>query len=87
VDPTGKFAYVANIGGVIGTVSGYTIDPVSGALTGSGGPTFPPGTGPGCIAVDPTGKFAYTANFNSDNVSAFTIDPASGALAARCSIF
>lgn len=30
VDPTGKFAYVANQGG---TVSAYTIDPSTGALT------------------------------------------------------
>jgi DNA-binding beta-propeller fold protein YncE len=82
VEPTGKFAYAANTGGPFGTISGYAIDPTTGVLTGIGGAMFPPGTGPGAIAVDPTGKFAYTANFNSNDVSGFAINPTTGALTA-----
>jgi DNA-binding beta-propeller fold protein YncE len=80
VDPTGKFAYVANQGAppANGNVSAYTIDPSTGALTAIG--TFTAGTVPASVAVDPTGKFAYVANSGSNNVSAYTIDPSTGAL-------
>jgi 6-phosphogluconolactonase len=78
VDPSGKFAYVANEGG--NNVSGYTIDPVTGALTPITGSPFAAGTIPDSVAVDPSGKFAYAANNLSHNVSGYTIDPTSGAL-------
>ena len=45
VDPTRKFAYVANIGS--GNVSGYTINPTTGALTAIG--TFTAGLNPASI--------------------------------------
>src|SRR6202166_2901446 len=72
VDPTGKFAYVAN-GGAFevtgGSVSMYTISPTTGALTSGGtidapcGPPPSPGScAPYSVAVDPSGKFAYVAN-------------------------
>jgi 6-phosphogluconolactonase (cycloisomerase 2 family) len=78
VDPTGKFAYVAN--SISNTVSGYTIDPTTGALTTISGSPFTTGYFPASIAVEPTGRFAYVANFGDNNVSAYTINPATGAL-------
>ncbi len=73
VDPTGKFAYVAN----------YTSDNVSayshgsnGALTElkSLGSPFAAGGGPISVTVDPTGKFVYVANsLGSNDVSAYTV--------------
>jgi len=77
VDPTGKFAYVANNGS--NNVSAYTIDPTTGALTAITGSPFSAGSLPQAVAVDPTGKFAYVAN-RGGNVSAYTIDPSTGAL-------
>jgi 6-phosphogluconolactonase (cycloisomerase 2 family) len=83
VDPSGKFAYVANFGS--NNVSGYTIDPSTGALTpiaASSGNPFPAGSGPFSVAVDPSGTFAYVANNGSNNVSGYRIDPKTGALTA-----
>jgi 6-phosphogluconolactonase len=89
VDPSGKFAYVANAGShnvsghgfVSGNVSAYTIDPSTGALTPIAGSPFTAGVFPTSVAVDPSGKFSYVANnFSNNNVSGYTIDPSTGAL-------
>jgi 6-phosphogluconolactonase len=86
VDPSGKFAYVANecdIESVLcslnGTVSAFTIDRTTGALSPVPGSPFAAGSFPFSVAVDPSGRFAYVANL-SGNVSAFTIDSTTGAL-------
>jgi 6-phosphogluconolactonase (cycloisomerase 2 family) len=81
VDPTGRFAYVANWGS--GDVWAYTIDDATGALTRmtAAGGTMPAGTNPTAIAVDPFGRFVYVANYGSGNVLAYTINPSTGALA------
>ena len=76
VDPTGKFAYVANTGSdadgaplFCGSVSTFGIDGSTGSLTSSGiifapgaGPPSPGSCSPQWVAVDPTGKFAYVVN-------------------------
>lgn len=77
VDPTGKFAYVANYTG--NDVSSYTINQTSGALTPVGTPVAA-GTGPSSIAIDPTGKCALVANNTSDDVKSYTINQTTGAL-------
>jgi 6-phosphogluconolactonase (cycloisomerase 2 family) len=82
VDPSGKFAYVANSGS--GDVSAYTISSTTGALTPVVGSPFTAGTTPFSVTVDPSGRFAYVANLGSGNVtgdvSAYTIDSITGAL-------
>ena len=83
VDPTGKFAYVANSG--TNNVSMYTINGTTGALTFIG--RIAAGIGPASVTVDPSGKFVYVANeSNSDdlagNVSMYTINSTTGALAS-----
>ncbi len=87
VDPKGRFAYVANCGsgqGCTGTgsgsVTGYSIDPVTGALTPVPGSPFLAGLNPTSVTADPTGRYVYVTNTGSGNVSAFSIDPNSGAL-------
>jgi 6-phosphogluconolactonase len=91
VDPSGKFAYVANECGdvlcSVGNVSAYTINGTTGALSPVTGSPFAAGRFPRSVAVDPSGKFAYVANECGDafcsvsgNVSAFTIDGTTGAL-------
>jgi 6-phosphogluconolactonase len=68
IDPLGKFAYVANYGdgSTASTISAYTINQTSGALTALA--PVAAGTGPSSIAIDPTGKFAVVANKVSDNL-------------------
>jgi 6-phosphogluconolactonase len=87
VDPSGKFAYVANWGegDTPGSLSAYTLNPTTGALTFtemiSGG--CPGLCAPWSVAVDPSGKFAYVANeggFAPTGVSMFTINATTGAL-------
>src|SRR6267378_1055224 len=93
VDPFGKFVYVANDGDFEvtgGSVSMYTINATSGALTSIGtiaSPCAPPPSPGSCapfsVAVDPSGKFAYVANeggFAPTSVSMYTINATTGAL-------
>lgn len=98
VDPSGKFAYVASSGDVwdidFGSVSAYSINSTTGALTSTtGGIT---GTGINgtpelfnSVAFDPSGKFAYAADggafpagsFGSESsVSMYTVNSTTGAL-------
>jgi DNA-binding beta-propeller fold protein YncE len=92
VDPTGQFAYVANCGipcasPFPGSVSAYTIDGTTGALTEVPGSPFLAGSGSFSVTVHPTGQFGYVANCASTcggigpgNVSAYSIDGTTGAL-------
>jgi YVTN family beta-propeller protein len=96
VDPFGKFAYVTSSGdgeNSDGSVSTYTINPTTGALTSTSGiiGTAINGT-PGffnSMAFDPSGKFAYAADggsfvdgafVGSSSVSMFTIDSTTGVM-------
>ena len=89
VDPSGRFAYVANSGD--NTVSAYTVNSSTGALSAVIGSPFPSGQVPGSVTVDPSGRFAYVVNMATNNcpntcpdsnVSAYTIDSSTGALKA-----
>ena len=84
VDPSGKFAYAANVFGndPFGTVSAFTINAATGALTPITSSPFAAGSLPVDVAVDPSGKFVYVANLFGNNVSGYTINPKTGALTA-----
>jgi 6-phosphogluconolactonase (cycloisomerase 2 family) len=74
----GRFTYVANR--LSNNVSGYSIDPASGALTPIVNSPFASGTHPVSVTVDANGRFAYVANFGSNDVSVYSIDAITGAL-------
>jgi YVTN family beta-propeller protein len=81
VDPSGKFAYVANGGGSSTSVSMYTINGTTGNLTSIG--TIAAGKVPVFVTVDPSGKFVYVANAfsgSAGSVSMYTINATTGAL-------
>ncbi len=87
LDPAGKFLFVANAGNAtgVGTVSAYTIDASSGALTAVADSPFASGDPATALAVDPTGKFLYVSTRNanpccSSGIAAYTINPSTGAL-------
>jgi 6-phosphogluconolactonase (cycloisomerase 2 family) len=63
VDPSGRFAYLANNGG--GNVAAYSINASSGALTQIGTPVNS-GSKPDFISVDPSDKFVYVSNLFSN---------------------
>ena len=79
VDPSGKFAYVANLNS--DNVSGYTINATTGAQRRRR-LAVPRGNQSSSVTVDPSGKFAYVANTGTNNVSAYTINASTGALSA-----
>jgi DNA-binding beta-propeller fold protein YncE len=88
VDPTGKFAYVANGGcpdAFDGSVSMYTINPTDGTLTSAGPPVTSGDLSADSVAVDPSGKFAYVANWGdgatAGSVSSYAINSTTGTLA------
>jgi 6-phosphogluconolactonase len=86
VDPSGRFAYAAT--GTdeypFGTISGHTIDSVSGALApipGSPFLDFPKiGEQPISIVVHPTGKFAIVTNGVNPDMAVYAINAVTGAL-------
>jgi 6-phosphogluconolactonase (cycloisomerase 2 family) len=89
VDPTGKFAYVANQGcdePFDGSVSTYTINPTDGTLTSAGPPVTTGDYDAVSVVVDPSGKFAYVANSEGSfdpeggSVSMFAINGTTGTL-------
>ncbi len=89
VDPTGKFAYVANFSFAevfVGDVSMFSIDANTGLLTPIG-PRVPAEHGPAAVIVHPSGKFAYVANSGDQGggedvgaVSIYNVDATTGAL-------
>lgn len=84
VNISGTFEYAAdyNGNGPNGYVSGYSINPLSGALTLVSASPFAVGNQTRSVAVDPSGRFIYIANPFSNNIYGFSIDPATGNLAA-----
>ncbi len=84
VEPTGRFAYALDRDD--GTISAYSINVISGALSLVQSVALGVGTSPRSAAIDPSGKFLYIANFGVSNftstVSAYTIDPVTGFLTA-----
>ncbi len=75
IDHTGSFLYATNnnLSGA-GTVSAYSIDPTTGALTPLSTPTFNTGDGPWLATLDPTGTYMYVANNTAGTVSSFSLN-------------
>jgi 6-phosphogluconolactonase len=94
VDGSDSFLYVANPSAsnpppyatTVGNISGFNIDPTTGALTNTilGSPfTATNGTGPTAITVDPSGRFVYAVTTGSSfSIWCFAIDPTNGQLVA-----
>jgi 6-phosphogluconolactonase (cycloisomerase 2 family) len=82
LDPTGRFLFVANHGLTPGpgSISVFSLDQSSGALTPVAGSPFPLSGGPDMISWDPSGKFLYAASDATDFVYAMAIDQTTGAL-------
>ena len=93
VDGSERFLYVANpsasnpppFSSTTGNISGFNIDPSTGALgTMPGSPfTATNGKGPSAVTVDPSGRFVYaTTTGSSFSIWCFTITPPNGQLVA-----
>ncbi|MGD0793464.1 MAG: beta-propeller fold lactonase family protein [Terriglobales bacterium] len=91
VDGSGRFLYVANPSAsnssvpTIGNISGFNIDPVTGALSPILGSPFTSttGTGPTALTIDPSGRFVYAVTPGSSfSIWCFAITPTNGQLVA-----
>ncbi len=88
VAPNGRSAYATNINGLYpGSISQYSIDPVTGVLSPKSPPTVAAGStltnsDPFSVAVAPDGKSAYVATFFS-GVLQYDIDPTTGNLSPK----
>jgi YD repeat-containing protein len=88
---TPQFAYVLSAGGPNGAnnITGYSVNPASGALTLLSGSPFAEGYSPVAATVDSWNPFLYVTNNCSDtsctaatgSISAYMIDPVAGTLA------
>ena len=75
-DRTGRYFYVANA--YDGTISNFTVDVVSGAMSANGAPTPVAFGNPIGVAVDPTGRTLYALGVS--DVEVFEINAATGSL-------
>jgi 6-phosphogluconolactonase (cycloisomerase 2 family) len=83
VDPFDRFVYVSNMAD--GTITGYGLNKVSGALTPLNSGTafsagFTAGANPGAMAIDPTGRFMYVTDTANAQLVLLAIDPTTGVL-------
>jgi 6-phosphogluconolactonase (cycloisomerase 2 family) len=74
----GKFVYSPNLSG--DTLTGFSINQSTGALTPIPGSPFPAGSVPQNVAVTPSGKFAYVTNLGGSSISQYSVNPTTGAL-------
>jgi len=75
--PSGRFLYVAGRGGYI---SGYTVNPDTGALDYVPHAPYKSGERTRCLIVHPSGKYVYATNAYSNNISAYRVDQRTGEL-------
>lgn len=79
IDPTGRFLYVGNFAGAASdSITAYTIDSESGALTSAASPFLTPQ--PRGLAFHPDGSLLFVVNDMQNTVTTFAIASDSGAL-------
>jgi len=83
LDPTGRFAYVVNF--TSGTVSQFSVDLVTGALSALTPATVVTGLNPRSIAIHPSGRYAYVTakgatGVGGDAIGQYAINATTGAL-------
>lgn len=79
IDPTGRYAYVANAGS--NNVSAYRVHHQTGALAELPGSPFKAGKKPQSLVAHPSGQWLFVANQDSASISVFRIEATLGALA------
>lgn len=83
-DPLGKFAFVINSPGgpALGSISRYSIDAATGALTSLGAVTSTGVEAPVAASIDPSGKFLYVlhsgAGGGGGTIRVFSVDASGG---------
>jgi 6-phosphogluconolactonase (cycloisomerase 2 family) len=80
--PSGNFIYASNIGAPLATLSGFAIDPTTGAINPV--PSSPFSTlvegSPFATAIHPSGRYLYAALTTTKSIEAWSIDHTTGSL-------
>ena len=76
----GQFAYTANNSS--GTLTSWSINSSTGALTLTSSPPLTVGALPAAVSLSPNGKFAFSATDQGKDIWAYTVDPTTGVLTA-----
>jgi hypothetical protein len=76
IDPTNNFLYVVNHDS--SSVSGFRINPTTGALTATG--TVSTGSNPVGVSIHPDGLYLFVSNNGGSTISGFNLNTTSGAL-------
>jgi 6-phosphogluconolactonase (cycloisomerase 2 family) len=82
VDVSGRFLFVSNGANTANgnSVSAFSIDPDTGALTAVPGSPFVTSPFPGFVATDPSGQYVYVGLGGSPGIAAFAMNQSTGAL-------
>ncbi len=83
IDPPGKFLYVITLSitpAAEAMAYGYSIDPITGALTAIPGTPFQVSNSSGTFAFGPSGKYIYLSNTNGASIDAYAVNRQSGAI-------
>lgn len=72
-----KFAYTGNQGA---SLSGYSVDTATGALTALNGYPLAIGTTPTVVATDPQNRFLFVGDISAGKLHVFTVNSSTGAL-------
>jgi 6-phosphogluconolactonase len=80
-DPSGTHAFVSVLGADL--IAQYSLDAMSGTLTGNGTAALAAGVGPRHLAFHPSAKWAYVVNETAISVTALDYAAATGQLAAK----
>lgn len=71
IHPNNQFLYAANVS--TQTVSVYSINPLTGALTSVGTPVSTGATGSNGLFFHPSGNYLYVSNQSGNSISAFSV--------------
>jgi 6-phosphogluconolactonase (cycloisomerase 2 family) len=82
VDASGRFLYVVNAANSAdgNSISGFSIDTITGALTSLSGSPFPAAVSPVSVTTEPGAQFAYVGLDGNQGIRAFAIDQHTGTL-------
>jgi 6-phosphogluconolactonase len=80
IDPASRFVYASNY--TPGTVSAFSLNAYTGAVSAVSGSPFSSGTNAQSLAVDPSGGFLLVGNAGANNVAQFGITQGTGVIAA-----
>jgi 6-phosphogluconolactonase (cycloisomerase 2 family) len=81
VDPSGKFVYVRSKG----SISAFSLNGTTGALTPLSTPTFVTAAGTGEVLIHPSGQYLFTVGRSSDQLQVFNLNATTGALSLNAS--